>query len=418
MKLLVLVHDYLPLHLAGTELHAHQMASLMVQRGHDVTALFTERDLSREEGSLRRDTLDGVKLIEMVHQREYADVAETWLQDLSLRVFREQLAELAPDCVHVQHLAFWGSRCLDAIADAGIPCVLTLHDYHLICDNAVLLRDDGELCTEGPSGDCTHCVRRHPMLPERHGATQLSDDLWQRAARERHALHKQSLSRVERVICPSRFLAERFIEAGMLREEQVVVMKAGYPGPRREARLSDASQPLRVGYVGGVYPSKGVHVLVEAFEHLRDVSAQLSIHGILDWFPDYVAELRSKAEGLPIDFVGRFEPDQLDIVLAGLDCLVIPSIWYENMPITIQEAYRNGLPAIVTDLGGMAEAVPKNRGGLRFPRGDARALAECIQQLANDRQLAQSLAAAAPAPPTPEVIAEELQGLYATLRKN
>ena len=79
------------------------------------------------------------------------------------------------------------------------------------------------------------------------------------------------------------------------------------PPVPRPARRTEATEPLRVGYVGGIYPSKGVHVLCEAFAKLaeRGVAAKLSVHGVLDWFPDYVAELRNVSHHPLLDtFVG------------------------------------------------------------------------------------------------------------------
>ena len=109
-----------------------------------------------------------------------------------------------------------------------------------------------------------------------------------------------------------------------------------------------SARALRVGYVGGIYYSKGVHVLVGAFRHLRGEPVELAIHGHLDWFPDYVAGLRRTAEGSAVRFVGPFDPGSVDAVLSQLDLLVLPSVWYENMPITIHEAHRHGIPVVVT----------------------------------------------------------------------
>jgi glycosyltransferase involved in cell wall biosynthesis len=190
------------------------------------------------------------------------------------------------------------------------------------------------------------------------------------------------------------------------------VRKAGYPGPRRAPRVSDPARPLRVGYVGGIYPSKGVHVLVDALRELAGEPVELSVHGILDWFPDYVADLRARASGLPVTFHGRFEPSRVDEVLGTLDVLCVPSVWYENMPITIQEAYRNGLPVVVSDIGGMREAVEHDVSGLRFPRGDARALAACLKTLARDREQLNRLARGHPSVPTLEQVVDELEALY------
>jgi len=414
VKILIVVHDYLPDHIAGTELHAHQTARELARRGHDVTALFTERDLAAEEGSVRAGELDGVRTLEVVHQREYADVRETYRQARSAEVFARLLAELEPDVVHFHHLAFWGARCLELARERGLAPLVTLHDYYLLCDNSVLLRDDGEPCTDGPRGRCSECLRRHPLLLERWPSPPAEgEDPYALAARERHALHARALRSAAVAVCPSRFLADRFVEGGMLAPDQIRVLKAGYPGPRRAPRRSDSAAPLAVGYVGGIYPSKGVHVLVEAFARLPEgTAAELHLHGVLEWFPEYVAELRAQAGDRPVRFHGRFDPADVDAVLGTLDVLVVPSVWYENMPITIQEAYRNGIPVIATDLGGMAEAVEDGAGGLLFPRGDAAALAERIARLAADRELLWRLARGTPDPPGLEAVTDELEALY------
>jgi glycosyltransferase involved in cell wall biosynthesis len=159
VKILVVLHDYLPRHTGGSEIHAHQTARELARRGHAVTALFTERDLAAPEGTVRTGMLDGVRTLEVVHQREYADVRESWEEERSLARFREQLAALRPDVVHFHHLAIWGSRCIPAARASGARVVVTLHDYHLLCDVSTLLRPDGELCRAGLRGDCTACLR-------------------------------------------------------------------------------------------------------------------------------------------------------------------------------------------------------------------------------------------------------------------
>ncbi|MFT5283915.1 MAG: glycosyltransferase involved in cell wall biosynthesis [Planctomycetota bacterium] len=411
MKILTVVHDYLPLHVGGAELNAHQTSAILVERGHDVTALFTERDLSQPAGTIKRGELDGVKTIEVIHQREYADVRETYQEEESAGIFKQMIEELRPDVVHFHNFAFWGARCVGIARAAGCRVVAVLHDYHLICDNSILLRKDASLCTEGSRGGCHECLERHPLHPDR-ASNQSRGSAYRDANAERRALHAESLAQVHKVVPSSYFLADRFKEAGWLREEQIVVLKAGYPGARREARRSDPTKALRVGFVGGIYHSKGVHVLVEAFSHLKDVAAELSVHGVLEWFPDYVASLREIAVDSAVRFAGRFDPAELDSVLAGFDVLVVPSIWYENMPLTIQQAFRNSIPVIATDLGGMAESVEDGVSGKLFPRGDSLALAGVIRELANDREELFRLASQTPIPPSMEDIALEVEALY------
>lgn len=416
MNIVVALHDYLPVHAGGSEIHAHQTARELVRRGHRVTAIFTEHDPEAEVGQVRRGELDGVTTLEIVHPRAYEDLKEVWEQPGMEPVFRSLLEEIGPDVVHFHHLAYLGSKCILAARDAGAKVLLTLHDYHLICDNGVLLRKDGSLCEEGPIGACSHCLRDYPVIPERWVEGEIDPD-WDpvgwgvQLRRDQHLAH---LAHVHTIICPSRFLEKVFRDAGMITNQEVHVLKAGYPGERREPRDSDPGEPLRVGYVGGIYESKGVHVLVEAFRHLRGRKISLSIHGHLDWFPDYVAALRDAAAGSDVTFAGPFENDEVDAVMTQFDVLVVPSIWYENMPITIQEAYRNAVPVVATDLGGMAEVVEDGVTGLTFPRGDSAALAGCLVRLAEDRELLARLAEARPRVPSLPDVVNRLETIYRT----
>jgi glycosyltransferase involved in cell wall biosynthesis len=414
VRILIALHDYLPRHSGGAEIHAHQLAIELVRRDHAVSAAYTERDLAAPAGELRRGTLDGVRTLEVVHQREYADVRESYLQEAAAGWFERVLAEARPEVVHFHHLALWGSGALRAARAAGARVLVTLHDYSLLCDAATLLRPDGELCVEGESGACSACLRRHPIHPERLrglGEAQRAA-LYGQAARERLVRHRADLALAERLIAPSRFLARLFVRAGLADESRVVVLKAGYPGPLHPPRRRDPRRALRVGFVGGLYEAKGAHVLVEAFHHLAGEPIELDIHGHMDWFPAYVARLRERAAGLPIRFRGPFDPRDVDRVLAELDVLCLPSIWYENQPITIQEAHRNGIPVVATDLGGMAEAVSYGVSGLTFPRGDERTLADRLRSLAHDATLYDRLAAGRPRVPALGEIVDRIEALY------
>ena len=68
-------------------------------------------------------------------------------------------------------------------------------------------------------------------------------------------------------------------------------------------------------------------------------------------------------------------------VLHDVDVLVVPSMWIENAPFIIREAFAAGVPVIASDLGGMAEMVRDGVDGLLFPPGDARSLAACLRRL-------------------------------------
>lgn len=412
LRILLVIHDYLPQHIGGSELHTHQLAVALVGRGHDVTVLFTECDLALEEGTRRTGEIDGVKTIEIIHNHGHANVEETWLQSRSHDVFRAEVQRLRPDVVHFHHTLFWGATCLAIAKAEGARVVLTLHDYHLLCANGTLL-DVDRLC-DGVPGKCTACLPKEVPLGR-------FDD-WEAASIERYELHKRMLESVDRFISPSHFLYTRFERAGMpIPRDRRHMILTGYPGRRIENKVRDPLGPLRVVYVGGIYHVKGVHVLLDGFRALgaRDRSKkhkiELTVHGHLDWFPHYAEGLREMAEHQPVMFAGPFPPGEAWRVFEQADVLVVPSIWYENRPITIPEAFINGVVPVVTDLGGMAESVRHDVDGLVYPRGDAAALADQLERLADEPGLLERLQAGRPELPDMPTIAERIEEVYASI---
>lgn len=415
MKVLIVIHDYLPLHPGGSELHAHHVAKELIHKGHDVHALFTERNLERPEGDFEEGEFEGVPTIEVYHSREYPDLRETWRQSFFAEVFRSQLRRLQPDIVHFHHLSLWGAKCLEIAREEGVRSVLTLHDFNLICSNSVLLKNDKDLCDGGgEDGSCSTCLSAD-LLREARWPADSKEEALLLAARERRAYHKRALAFADVVVTPSQTLLDRFQEAGMLREQRTELLMYGYPGERACGRVRDMSSPLRVGYVGGIYPSKGVHVLIDAFAHLASEApgVELVVHGHMDWFPDYTAGLKALAkDAANVEFAGPFPSGDAARILAGFDVLVVPSIWYENRPITISEAFLAAVVPVVTDLGGMSESVRDGVDGLVFPRGDALALAAAIKRLAAEPGLYDKLSSGRPKLPDIPEIVDTLLGFY------
>jgi glycosyltransferase involved in cell wall biosynthesis len=399
LKILFVVHDYLPEHAGGTEVHTHALARELARRGHRVSVLFSERDLARAEGEVRRGELDGVRTIEVVHQREYADARETWLELRARKVFTAVLAEERPEVVHFQHLATWGAACLHVAREQGSAAVYTAHDFHLLCSNGRAMAPNQRLCL-GATGnyrpDCAECVGNDRA-----------------AASERRRFHADMLRRAQRVICPSEFMAGVLRRNGFAKEEQIEVLAPGVAAAGRRAR--ERGPMLRVGFVGGLFAAKGAHVLVDAMRLLADAPVELHVHGVLEWFPEYVAQLRSKA-GERVVFHGRFAPDDAPRINESFDVLVSPSLWYENAPLAIAEAFRSGVPVVASKLGGMLEAVRDGVDGLLVPRDDPSALAAALRRLATEPGLLEGLASSIRPPPTLDAVATRVEQIYGECR--
>ena len=113
--------------------------------------------------------------------------------------------------------------------------------------------------------------------------------------------------------------------------------------------------------------------------------AEVSIFGDSDTFPDYTAELRASARGLRVRFLGRFERDRVADIYSQLDVLVVPSLWLENSPLVIHEAFMAGVPVVGARIGGITDLVRDGENGLLYSPESSSALASALSRLATDR---------------------------------
>jgi glycosyltransferase involved in cell wall biosynthesis len=214
--------------------------------------------------------------------------------------------------------------------------------------------------------------------------------------RRRLGYARQVFESIDLFVAPSRSMAEEFCKLGLARD-RVQVSDYGFAAmrsveprvTRRTPRLSDS---LQIGFVGTLVWHKGVHVLIEAAKRLRG-QYQAHIHGDTAVFPDYVAALRRAARGLPVVFSDGFDRERVDDVYGGLDVLVVPSLWPENSPLVIHEAFMHGVPVIAARVGGVPELVGHETNGLLYDPFDPGSLAAALQRLIDDRELLAKLSA-------------------------
>ena len=385
-------------------MHTLHLAEALQDAGHEVCVWTTERDLSQPQGALREYEQGRIRVLEWIHQREYGDVAESWLEPQGLRNFQQALKTWTPDVVHFQHFATWGVGCLAVTAAAGIKAVVTLHDFHLLCDRVTLRRPDGIRCEPDRIKDCEVCLERHPFHSERWAGS-ASPATCAMGARLEH--HRQALAQMSGVFSPSQLLQAALSAACMLPPCGIQLLPAGYPGADRvgERRVKDV---LRVAYLGALTEDKGVHILVGAVRELfhQGLEVELQVHGPEGWFPEYTGRLRREGAGARVRFCGSYLPEQVGQRLEHADLVVVPSLWSENRPLVIAEAWRSGLPVAVSDLGGLRELVRDDQGGVRFEPNSVTALAECLRTLALDPSRLQALAQARPAVPSMQAVVD------------
>jgi len=422
---LFVVHRFLPKHQAGTEIYTHTLAREMAKK-HDVAILTSEdADLPPGQYHLEKDDYEGLDVYRIL-RGEPGDFRASYQDDELDGIFDGLVERLKPDFVHFQHLYRLSVGFISVLAKREIPRVLTLADYWFICPSVIMLKPGFVRC-EGPEKGyaCANCgnavgqefagaaaAKLFGNSPARQRAVQamhklkhnmpesvvqlakgIKDQAVSHSAagpkrqdllRQRFDTILDALKKTNLILAPSRFLRERYIEAGVP-PFNISYSDYGFDidlFPRKARKKFEP--PLKIGYIGTLVAHKGVHVLVEAMKYVSN--AELHIHGDTTHFPNYVKSLEKAARGLPVRFEGRFDHDRAAEILSGMDVLVVPSLWWENSPLTIHEAFLMGIPVLASRCGGMGELVADDM--FVFEPGDSVELGRMLQRLAQKPELA------------------------------
>jgi glycosyltransferase involved in cell wall biosynthesis len=429
MRVLFVTASYLPESVGGVELHVAGLARSLREAGHEVAVLARSGDPELPHLATRRDEVEGVTVVRLGNTFEHATTLQALIADGPLAdAAMEVVRDWAPDVVHVHHLTCLSTALLDRLREAGVPTVMTLHDFWMGCPRGQRITADLVLCPEIRLAKCVSCLRE--LWPHLLGAGRAPDaspeerDAEDQALLEAyHADIRRGLTGVDALLTPSAFMA-RMYEAYGLPEGSVRVVENGLPlAPWSETpRRPRTGGPVRIGFIGSVLPSKGVHLLLQAFRRLGDPSdLRLDVWGeVLPFHNDrtYGERLEALREGFEhaVTLHGRYENEDLPAILGGLDVVVVPSIWYEAFCLTIREAFLAGVAVVASNHGAMAEAIEDGVTGLLFEAGDPESLAACITRLAADPVLRESLAAGGAARVRDEAdAAVELTALYQQL---
>jgi glycosyltransferase involved in cell wall biosynthesis len=193
------------------------------------------------------------------------------------------------------------------------------------------------------------------------------------------------------LVAPSAFVAGVFMGEFPGLAVKVVHHGLSFERLKRNQRTYANGDRIVFCYAGSFNPHKGTHVLVEAFKRLNPSNALLKIYGS---GPDesYVKSLTSMAAtNGNIEFCGVYPESQTGEILSNVDVVVVPSLCYENYPMTLHEALACNIPVIATKLGGMAEKIKDGFNGFLFEMGDSRHLQTVLERIVNDPAVLNSL---------------------------
>jgi glycosyltransferase involved in cell wall biosynthesis len=314
--------------------------ALLRRHGHEVELLARHNDEVNEIGR-------AAMALQTIWSRRTRSDARTLI-----RHFR-------PDVVHVHNTfplispsLYWSCE------DAGVPVVQTLHNFRIACPQAMLLRE-GKVCED--------CLGRLPLPAVRHGCYRGSRSQTAVLA-SMIALHRGIGTwqrKVTLFIALNEFCRRKFVQAG-LPEDRLVVKPNFVEAPA----LTDGP---RDGFllVGRLSEEKGLRTLAQAWQGVKSgTTLRVAGEGPLDG-------LMAGLNG--VELLGMQSLLNVQGLMTQARALVLPSIWYENFPRTLVEAFGAGLPVIASRIGALAELVTDGETGLLFEPGNTSSLVERIE---------------------------------------
>ena len=424
MRVLIVVHGFPPAAAGGTEIYAHALAAVLrEQYGDQVLVVTREQDWSRPELTVRSEIREGVAVAWVNNTfRSARTFADTYSNQAITELVSRAIDAFEPDVAHIHHLTCLSTGIVQALATRRIPCLFTLHDYWLLCHRGQLLDVKYQTCAGPEPSGCSDCLgpagalgragfvaaaglrvieRRLPpaiarRLKETAGSVAMSIGNSSRENDEAGARfsHMQKVAGdVTCFLAPSRAIRDRFLRFGIA-PERVVLAPYGFDHRRFQGLVRSASTRLRIGYLGSLMVSKAPHVLLEAFRSLPGGAASLDIFGSHCAYhgdESYRDRLEPLLQQEHVRVHGAVSHDAVPLALSQIDVLVVPSIWAENSPLVIREAFLAGVPVVASRIGGIPEVIEDGVNGILFRPGDAEDLRHVLTRLLEEPGLLASL---------------------------
>jgi glycosyltransferase involved in cell wall biosynthesis len=370
-RIAVLAHTHPSVSKGGAEIAAFALYEGLLACGQEAIfiAICQEQDRERLRLGTGREFAIFVDPLRYEHFYQLA-TAGVWRQ-LDAILQREQVR-----LINFHHFLGLGVNTLHRLAaSSNIPFVVSFHEFLAICNHhgQMVTRPARRLCERATPEACTSCFPEHSRA--------------QFAARA--SLIREALMHAAAFVSPSRFLADRMVAWGLPAERFAVIENGlrhvATPAPSSRGR----GKPWVFGYFGQLTPFKGGDILLDAIDILGRQDAPaigVRVHGTLIGQPaEFVQRFEAAfASQDRARFLGPYDNADVGALMSACDYVLMPSTWWENSPVVIQEAFAAGRPVICTGIGGMAEKVPDRQAGLHFRRGDASDLARVMREAADD----------------------------------
>ncbi len=447
MRILQIVHSLPFLNYAGTEIYTHDL-SFELSKRHEVFIFARNCDIKRKDYEVVEKKINKVTIYLINNTFKHCDSFEMYFENNEIdEKFVELLLRIKPDVIHIHHLVFLSIGLIRKINDMRIPIVFTIHDYWLMCPKWHILKEDLLPCEKVFANNfnegCLSClgeilnIKKSAKIAYFFSKKLLPDFLVKRLKkiyflfaqkmpnngngiiklRERISRIKALLNTFDIFFVPSEYVKNKFIEFG-IPQGKIRFSRHGLDNNLFLNIQKSKCVKIRFAFIGTILPAKGAHILINSFNRIDKYKGELKIYGRLHaytGFESYPAYLKKITKNRNIRFMGEFKHSDVANIFRDIDVLVVPSIWYENSPLVIQEAFLSKTPVIASRIGGIPELVSDRVNGLLFKPADAHDLQSKIQYVIDNPDILEKFRSNIPKVKSIEDNAKEIEEAYSSL---
>lgn len=367
MRFCMVTTFYPPYHFGGDAIFVQALARALVSEGHRVEIVHCEDAfrLWQKSPPVESGGDDGIIVHRMHSSLGFLSpliTQQTGRPGLKTRELRKILSRDF-DVVNFHNISLVGGPAVLGLGRGRVN-LYTLHEHWLLCPAHIFWKNQKQACD---TPQCIRCCLRSGIPPQ----------LWRYSG-----LVRRSLARVDAILSPSQYTAERHRPLGLVSPIHVIPTFSRLD-QKLEEKATPQDRPCFL-FVGRITASKGIASLLEEFAGLHEYDLLIVGDG------DLRLSLQEQYAGYPhIRFLGSLSQHQLGSVYRNATALVLPSLAPEVFPLTILEAFAHGTPAIVHNAGGSREAIDKTGGGLMYDSSEE--LHRVLTLLAKDFQLRENL---------------------------
>lgn len=375
MKILLINKFLRPV--GGAETYMFKLGKYLQNGGHEVQyfGMEDERNIVGNHVGEYAKNVD-------YHGKQHISPLKLGINTIYSKANREKLQKVLedfkPDVAHLNNINFQLTpSIIYELKKKHIPIFQTVHDVQIACPcHRFYIEHKQRICTSCKKNRFYQCVLNR--------CVQRSFSKSVIAAAESYYYHcRNAYNLVDRYICPSQFIAEQIMEAGVDRER--IIVRHNFSDVVEPNMLSVEKKGYAL-YFGRFSEEKGIRTLLNVCDEMTDIEFVFAGSG-----PMEKEVIKFCEQHINCTYVGFQSGEALKKLIAEALFSIYPSEWYENCPLSVVESIALGTPVISSDLGGTKELIQDWVTGIVFRGGSKDSLRNAILTLYHDKELLQKM---------------------------